>query len=281
MTDRDRYLERIGLDPATVTGPDGIAGERADADADGGSDAETLRRLQQAHVGTVPFETLSINGHPFDDADPGEGVSLSLPDLYEKVVERRRGGFCFELNGLFGWLLGDLGFDADRVAARVVGDGDSRPPANHHTHLVHLDRTYVVDVGLGSVALRRPLPLDGTVVTDEADVTWRVVEGRRSNADCAVQYRPPGEDWGDRYHFRTTPRHLVHFEATCEYLATDPESHFTGEAVATITTEDGYAKLSPDELLRWRAGDEATRPVAPTEWEAVLEQEFGIASGME
>jgi N-hydroxyarylamine O-acetyltransferase len=258
--DADRYVERIGLDPATVNRPD----------------YETLARLQRAHVTTVPFETFAINGHP--DGSGGEGVSLALDHLYEKIVERERGGFCFELNGLFGWLLAEVGFDADRVAARVVSDGDARPPANHHSFVVHLNRDWVADVGTAIPTIRRPLPLDGEVLTDAAGVDWRVVESDRPNADYAVEYRTE-ETWDERYFFRTTPRRLSYFEATCEYLATDPQSGFVGDPVATIATPDGHAKLTPEAVTDTSGGEHTERPVDADSYDDVLADVFGIDFG--
>ena len=158
----DRYLARVGLDRADVAA----------------LDHEALRCLQRAHVLTVPFENIAITGDP--DGHGAEGVSLALEDLYEKIVERERGGFCYELNGLFGWLLAELGFETERLAARVLDDeGRARPPANHHTNVVTLDRRYVVDVGVAIPTIRQPLPLDGEIREDEAGVAWRIVESER------------------------------------------------------------------------------------------------------
>jgi N-hydroxyarylamine O-acetyltransferase len=268
----DSYLDRIGLDPDATRDPD----------------FESLARLQRAHVTSVPFETLSITGDPFgtevverDDevGEPdAEGVVLTLPHLYEKIVERERGGFCFELNGLFGWFLEDLGFEADRIAAGMLGDdGDPRPPANHHTHLVSLDRTYVVDVGTGTPPIRRPIPLDGSEVTDAAEVEWRVVESDRPDAEYLTQYREPtDEEWTDRYVFDATPRKLSYFEATCDYLATAPESTFTGDPVVSMATEGGHKKLSRGTLTRSERGDETELEVDDEEWHDVLESKFGL-----
>jgi arylamine N-acetyltransferase len=111
--DADSYLRRIGLDPV-------------DIDA---LDRDSLARLQRAHVQTVPFENLSIAGDPWDRR-PGEGISLSMADLEAKVVERERGGFCYELNGLFTELLDQVGFEATRNAGRIVGDGGIELPAS-------------------------------------------------------------------------------------------------------------------------------------------------------
>lgn len=257
----ETYLARIGLDPGDVRTPD----------------HGTLERLQRSHVTTVPFENLAITGDPFDDRD-GDGVSLALTDLYQKIVERRLGGFCYELNTLFGWLLAKLGYELDRVAAAVLIDGEPRPPANHLAHVVSLDRRYVVDVGLGLPKMRRPLPLDGTVRTDQASVEWRVAESHRPDADYAIRFREAGDDdWTDRYVFRDVPRDLPYFEATCEYLQIAPESPFTGDPAVTVGTARGHKRLSREKFSRTEHDDTRERTVAPEEWHAVLEREFGVS----
>jgi N-hydroxyarylamine O-acetyltransferase len=260
MPDADAYLARLGLGRADVAA----------------ADHDALSRLQRAHVTSVPFETLSITGAPGDDG--GEGVDLSLPHLYEKVVDRERGGFCFELNGAFGWLLAELGFDADRVAGRV---SDS-PPANHHAFVVHLDRDYVVDVGLGGTRVRRPVPIDGAAVEDAAGYAWRVRPHGRPDLDYRVEARGPGDDeFGTRYGFDATPRPLSYFAATCDYLGSAPESPFTGDPSVSVATPDGRKKLTADELLRVERGEETREPVAPGEWVDVLAAEFGLSGPWE
>jgi len=285
--DHGRYLSRLGFDPS---------GEPR-------TDLDTLARLQQAHVTTIPFETLSITGDPFG-AREGARISLALPDLYGKIVERRRGGFCYELNGLFGWLLGELGFDVERRAAMVVTDGEARPPANHLTHVVTLDRRYLADVGLGTPTMRRPLPIDGTPTRpDAAGVAWRVIESDRPDADFVTQFRRMSEsdrsraidesngtdasggsdgiggrgaEWVDRYVFRDVPREAGFFDATCEYLASAPESPFTGTPIVTIATENGHLRLGPDRLTRITNSQRTSRSLSSDEWYATLESEFGI-----
>lgn len=145
------YVGRIGGDSVTVETPD----------------FETLVRLQRAHVTAVPFETLAITGDPYGKRT-GNEIVLSVPHLYEKIVERERGGYCFELNGLFHTLLSALGYEVHRAAARVVSA--LQVPANHHVNVGGLDRRHMVDVGLGPPMCRRPLPLDGTPQTDVVDI---------------------------------------------------------------------------------------------------------------
>jgi N-hydroxyarylamine O-acetyltransferase len=258
----DAYLQRLGIDAEAFSSPS----------------SATLQRVQRAHVTTVPFENLAITGDPFDDRHDGPGVSLDLPHLFEKVVESTRGGFCFELNGLFNWLLVELGFDADRVAARIIGsDGTGRPPANHHTNVVELGRRYVVDVGVGVPTMRRPLPLDGEVRTDDVGVSWRVAECDRPDETYVTQYRYDSDgDWQDRYWFSDIPRRLTYFEATCDYLQSAPESTFTGDPVVSIGTDDGHVKLGRESLTRYVGADETTESVATRDWHDVLAREFGL-----
>lgn len=257
--DVGQYLRRIDVEPDSIGEPG----------------YDTLTRLQEAHVRTVPFENLAIVGHP-NDAGGGPGVSLEESALYAKLVEAERGGFCYELNGCFNRLLAELGYSVDRVVGAVLQDGEPLPPANHVTSIVHLDRPYVVDVGLGVPPMRQPVPLDGTARRDEAGVAWRVVESDRPDADYLTQYRVGEEPWSDRYVFRTDPRPLSYVEATCEYLTTAPESPFTGDPVVSIATSDGYAKLTRDAMERLVDGTVETRPVEPDDWEASLRSTFGL-----
>jgi N-hydroxyarylamine O-acetyltransferase len=108
-------------------------------------DPAALSRLHRAHQMAIPFENLSIH--------LAEPVSLDGDDLIHKVVTRRRGGFCYELNGAFALLLRALGAEVVLVAARVYNAGRLGPPFDHVTLLVHLadgSGPWLADVGFGS-----------------------------------------------------------------------------------------------------------------------------------
>jgi N-hydroxyarylamine O-acetyltransferase len=134
-----------------------------------------------------------------------------------------------------------------------------------------------VDVGFGTRGLRRPVALDGSVRSDATGTDWRVAEADRPDAEYVTQRRgPTGDDWTDGYLFDTTPRKLAFFEATCEYLATAPDSTFTGDPIVAVATERGYRKLKPETLTRWERGEETEREVSEAEWDDLLETEFDL-----
>src|SRR6266550_6884083 len=129
--------------------------------------AETLRLLQVAHLQTVPFENLSIHS--------GEPIVLDDDALFEKIVRRRRGGFCYELNGLFAALLRALGFDVKMLSARVANaEGIFGPDFDHMTLLVTLAEPWLVDVGFGDSFLE-PLKLDEESAPIHGHRAYRIV----------------------------------------------------------------------------------------------------------
>jgi N-hydroxyarylamine O-acetyltransferase len=200
------YLDRLGLSPDEARPPA----------------AATLERLQRRHLLAVPFENL--------DVVRDERVTVDPVDAFEKVVDRGRGGFCYELNGLFGALLSRLGFDVRYVEGRVrreagvseetddgdgdgggdgTGDGDETadggraasaavrfgPPFDHLAVLVRVDsETYLADVGFGRFA-RRPLSLSGAPRSDR-EGTYRV--RRIDEGVYEAQERVSTDDAADR-----------------------------------------------------------------------------------
>lgn len=254
------YAKRMGVDPEALETPD----------------FETVVTLQQAHVQSIPFENLSIAADPAGRFAQS-GVELSLPNLYEKIVEQTRGGYCFELNGLFGWLLQEVGYDADRVAARVLSDGDPGIPANHHSIVVEFEERYVVDVGMGTPKLSRPVPLDGSVVSGPM-ADWRIVTADRPDEEYRLDLREDDE-WRGRYVFTDTPRDLSYFRAANDYLQTAPESPFTGNTHVSIATEQGHASLSGHSLLTVENETRTEQQLDDNEWYDHLSATFGIEPG--
>jgi N-hydroxyarylamine O-acetyltransferase len=219
----DAYLDTIGAERP----------KRLDVDA--------LADLQLRHLRGVPFENLDIH--------LGRPVVLTEEALVEKVVDRRRGGFCYELNGAFGALLSALGFEVTLLSARVFGADGLGIPFDHLALRVDLDRPWLVEVGFGRFA-ERPLRLDTRDEQQDPGGRFRLVAGEEGDLDVLQDDKP-------QYRLESRPRVLADFTAGAWYHQTSPESHFTRSTVCTRLTPTGRTTLSGRTLVR-TVGDERT-----------------------
>lgn len=228
--------------------------------------ADTLRRLQVAHLLTVPFENLSIHW--------GEPIVLDDEALFDKVVRRGRGGFCYELNGLFAALLRALDFDVIMLSAAVKNDENGfGPDFDHMTLMVSLEERWLVDVGFGD-CFREPLRLDDRRPQKEGHRAYRV----ESNGDYRVLYRREGSaPWEAQYRFTLTPYEYADFDEMCRYHQTSPQSHFTQRRVCSRATPDGRITLSERRLITTSNGSRHEQQL-PDEAAvaAALQEHFGI-----
>jgi N-hydroxyarylamine O-acetyltransferase len=216
----------------------------------------------------VPFENLDI---PL-----GNPIALSLPALYAKIVERRRGGFCYELNGLFAWLLEQLGFRVTRLSARVFDGVQPGPQFDHLALVVETDERLLADVGFGDSFLE-PLRLDGGEADCQGDRSYRVTgEG----AERVLERQRAAADWEPKYVFSLQPHDLGDFAAQCRWTQTDPASSFTQKATCSLATRDGRITLSNNRLITTTASQREEREVASQEeYRALLLTHFGIDLG--
>ena len=227
--------------------------------------ADTLRELQVAHLLSVPFENLSIHSH--------EPIVLNDEALFNKIVERRRGGFCYECNGLFAALLRSLGFDVSMLSAEVAkaGGGFSQP-FDHMTLLVKLEENWLVDVGFGDSFLE-PLKVDTSTEQIQGPQSFRITA---QDLYLVVQRQYEGE-WKSEYRFTLQPYNYSDFEEMCQYHQTSPESHFTQKRICSLATSDGRITVSDMRFIVTRNGarDEQTL-ISTKEYEEILLKEFGI-----
>jgi len=172
---------------------------------------------------------------------------------YEKIVERHRGGWCFELNGLFGALLERLGFPLTLLGSRVHGTDWVSQELAHLLLLVHLDEPYILDVGFGEGQAFVPVRL--------ADVPDRVIE----HMD------------GLSVHFTTTPRSIGDFQRACENLQTSPDSAFVRTRVVHRAVPGGRISLRELTLIEEIDGGRTERQLeGEDEWRSVLRDRFGL-----
>jgi N-hydroxyarylamine O-acetyltransferase len=189
--------------------------------------AATLRELQVAHLLTVPFENLSIHS--------SEPIVLEDEALFTKIVERKRGGFCYECNGLFAALLRALGFDVTMLSAEVAhAEGGFSQPFDHMTLVVKLDQRWLADVGFGDSFLE-PLQLDERREQVQRERAYQIVP----DGNYLVLSRRDRDEWKPQYRFTLQPYQYEDFADMCSYHQTSPQSHFTQGRICSRATEDG------------------------------------------
>lgn len=226
---------------------------------------ETLRALQLAHLQTVPFENLSIHA--------GEPIVLEDAALFTKLVERRRGGFCYECNGLFAALLRTLGFEVTMLSAEVANaQGGYGQPFDHMALMVNGKQRWLVDVGFGDSFLE-PLSIDRRSVQVEGKRAYKIVD----EDGWLILMRREANAWTPQYRFTLQPYEYADFVAMCLYHQTSPESHFTQKRICSRATESGRITLSEMRLIETRGDERHERVLANhEEYDTALQQHFGI-----
>jgi N-hydroxyarylamine O-acetyltransferase len=229
--------------------------------------AETLKHLHRAHQFHVPFENLDIS--------LGRRIVCDEGRMLQKIVDEKRGGFCYEMNGAFAWLLNKLGFEVTLVSARVGrADGSFGPEFDHLSLRVDLDEPWLADVGFGD-SFVDPLRLQPGLEQHQENGVFRVVQ---NDVGWMVERLQPNQTWHGEYAFTLTPRRLEDFAAMCHHHQTSPDSHFTQNKVCTLATPKGRITLTKDKLIVTSNGEREERDI-PTEkeWEDILKNQFGVS----
>lgn len=218
----------------------------------------------------VPFENLSIHAR--------EPVVLEDEALFEKIVGRRRGGFCYEDNGLFAALLRALGFRVSMLSAEVANaEGGFGRPFDHMTLLVALEERWLADVGFGD-SFVEPLLIDERGEQVQGRHAYRVA----NEGDYLVMSRRDaggGGEWQAQYRFTLRPYDYPDFAEMCSYHQTSPESHFTrGRVCSRATPQGGRVTLSGMRFIETGADGERRERVLASEDEyaTVLREQFGV-----
>ena len=228
-------------------------------------DAETLLRLQVAHLLAVPFENLSIHR--------GEPILLDDALLFEKIVIQRRGGFCYELNGLFAALLLELGFDVVLLAASVGNsDGGFGPAFDHMVLKVALSEPWLADVGFGD-SFREPLRLNEREGQLQEGDAYRI----DTFEDQLTLMRFTSDGWTPQYRFTLTGYDCRDFFDMCHYHQTSAESHFTKGRMCSLATPEGRITISQNRLITTRNGERVERDLSDGQaYTDALRDHFGI-----
>jgi N-hydroxyarylamine O-acetyltransferase len=228
-------------------------------------DAAALRTLHRAHQLTVPFENLSLH--------LAEPVSLAERDLIDKIVRRRRGGFCYELNGAFALLLEALGAQVSRVAARVFGEAGLGPPFDHLALIVRPadgSGPWLADVGFGSHS-DYPLLLEFRADQDDPAGRFRLADAGAGDIDVLKDGKP-------QYRIETRERSLADCGPTCWWQQTSPQSHFTRSTICSRLTPGGRVSISGRLLIQTQDGTRTEQQLDTDDaLLAAYRDHFGIA----
>ncbi|PZQ56219.1 MAG: arylamine N-acetyltransferase [Novosphingobium pentaromativorans] len=266
--DLDRYLSRVGLTGHSALSPEGLA------------------RLQMAHRRAIGFENLAIL--------LGEGIRIDSASVFDKLVTRGRGGYCFEQNRLFSDALGALGLVNRPLLARVLlglGEGVV-PPRTHTLLLVNLGgEAWIADAGFGGSYVP-PLPLEDGAQVQTSDGAWHRLLRSGERGSLGGEWRleragpasatdgraAPHGDWQPQYVFDLTDVAQDDLEMSSHWTSTRPATRFTTVCVASVVLEGGFASLSDRQFTCSRDGVSEVRQIeTAADYAALLRGTFGIA----
>lgn len=231
---------------------------------------ENLQALQQAHLYHIPYENL--------DVMRGVPLSLEIDDLFRKIVLNHRGGYCFELNGLFSWLLGELGYEVTGYFARFLRSaGDTIPMRGHQVMRVQpvdCEEAYLVDAATGCGSPDTPICLkEGALLTQptgryrmtrQADGTWLLQEWRE-------------EAWQKLYSFSEEPQLPVDYRVASYFCEHAPESTSRQKWIVNLRTLDGRYTVDGDQFKHFEGDQvEVIVPQTQEERDRLLKQWYGI-----
>ena len=244
------YFDRIGVEKTNVA-----------------ADLATLKILQRRHLLTVPFENLDIHWK--------RPIELNAKRFYDKIIGEKRGGFCYELNGLFYELLTEIGFQSKIISARVVKEnGDFSAEYDHLAIITQIgNKEYLVDVGFGSFTAE-PLEFVSDVEQRDDNGTFLI---RKYDDEYFEVAKKDGDDWRSEYIFTPLERDLTEFAGMCRFHQTSPESHFTRGKVCSLMTPDGRKTLTDEKFIETENGRKKEIALSSDEqFNRILANEFYI-----
>ncbi|HEY0426322.1 MAG TPA: arylamine N-acetyltransferase [Pyrinomonadaceae bacterium] len=247
---KNEYLSRIGIERTNIE-----------------PTLQNLKFLQRRHLLRVPFENLDIHWRRL--------IKLDKERFYKKIVGENRGGFCYELNGLFYELLGEINFQSEMISAKVSkGGGEFGEEFDHLAILTQIDeKKYLVDVGFGDFTAE---PLEFVLETEQKDRNG-IFFIRKYDENYFEVVKKDGDEWKSEYVFTVLPRALNEFAEMCLYQQTSPESHFTRGKVCSLMTENGRKTLTDKSFIETKYGEKTETDINSDEvFNRILAREFHI-----
>lgn len=245
----EKYLRRIGIERNEVE-----------------PTLDNLKFLQRRHLLSVPFENLDIHRR--------REIVLDTKKFYRKIVEEKRGGFCYELNGLFRELLKKLGFQTKVISARVSNGNDFGAEYDHLAIIAQIGaEEFLTDVGFGDFSAE---PLKFVLDAEQTDQNGVFLIKKRGDEYFEV-VKKDDSAWKIEYIFKDLERDLEEFAGMCRFHQTSPESHFTRGKVCSIMTEAGRKTLTDKRFIETIGGEKRETAVnSEDEFDLILKREFSI-----
>ncbi len=245
----ETYLQRINIEDQKIS-----------------TDIKSLKYLQRQHLLNVPFENLDIHW--------GKTIKLDVRKFNTKIVEDKRGGFCYELNGLFNELLKAIGFTT-RIVSCCVANKEGKFGAEYDHLAIIVDikgEEYLVDVGFGGFTIE-PLLIELGAEQQDSSGVYKVLKFEEY---LEIQKKTT-DGWKPQYTFKNLERELKEFDGMCVFNQTSPESHFTKGKLCSILTLDGRKTLTDKKFIILKDGvREEAEVKSNQEFCEVLKREFGI-----
>lgn len=242
------YLQRIGFTDEPV------------------ANADSLCKLMRAHVRTIPFENL--------DVQAGKIVSLVPEDIVNKIVYQQRGGYCYEVNGLFAMALAAIGYEYDIIGARPMFYPQRRPK----THMVLIVKIgaerWLCDTGFGSFGLRSPVELDqlGQIIQQDNET---FMLDKNDRGEILLKALVKGE-WANQFGFDLNPMEWIDFSLPNYYNSTHPDAVFVQRYLVMLQRANGRTLLSGNQLKQLRGDQEEITEITLEQLDDVLWREFAL-----
>lgn len=239
-----------------------------DAEDVHGVNLETLNHYLERYKLTIPFENIDVQNQ--------KPISVDIDDLFDKIVHKNRGGFCYELNTLFYQYLLEKGFDAHMVSATThPADGVWSRTGSHMSLLVYLDRPYVADVGFGDLPLHA-IPLDKAANADSIYDINGYYRAVYIDSNKFHMQKWQGDYWRTSYEATQTTRGIEDFRDPLAYNQHNENSVFVRKLMITMPKSYGRVSMSENDLTITKDGEKSKTPVTKDNYRQFLKDYFGL-----
>ena len=228
---------------------------------------ECLKELHRCHLMSIPYEAL--------DVQLGKRISLDLNKIFKKVIDNQRGGYCYELNYIFHWLLTKVGFENHLVSARIFDNEKIGPEFDHMAIVVKLNDLWLVDVGYGDLFIT-PLKIKTDIEQEDKFKLYKLIPDGK-NDYLLLESLKSNVNWIRKYSFNLKPCLIDDFKDQHEYKQSSSDSYFVRNMICSLPNESGR-KTILNNTFKIRTGSVVREKqfTSQKELTQILENDFNI-----